>query len=179
MLHTPGLHSHALIQHPTYLGPLSFLISDCPTADGLGEFVALQQLHSSHHIIRISKPTYDKTLLEQNGIAVHEFYFEDGSVPPQDLVDEYFALLDSIKASAADGKAVVGIHCVSGIGRAPLLVCLALVDGGMDRLDAVEYIRKHRRGAINNKQLAWISDKKNGKRSKKKSGLFTKLFGKK
>ena len=40
--------------------------------------------------------------------------------------------------------------------RAPVLVALALIESGMKYEDAVDFIRKRRRGAINSKQLEYL-----------------------
>jgi protein tyrosine phosphatase type IVA len=69
----------------------------------------------------------------------------------------------------------IGIHCISGIGRAPMFVCMSLIDCGMDRLDAVNFIRTKRRGAINKIQLDWLMDAKNGFKSIKK-GIFGSIL---
>ncbi len=37
-----------------------------------------------------------------------------------------------------------------------MLVAIALIEKGMSPLDSVEFIRKKRRGAINNKQLQYL-----------------------
>ena len=37
-----------------------------------------------------------------------------------------------------------------------MLVAVALVESGMEPLDAVEYVRKRRRGAINSKQIKYV-----------------------
>lgn len=42
------------------------------------------------------------------------------------------------------------------VARAPVLVVVALVEAGMPALDAVDYVRKKRRGAINNKQIQFL-----------------------
>lgn len=56
--------------------------------------------------------------------------------------------------------------------RAPVLVAIALIEGGMSPLDAVMYIRERRRGAINNRQLKFLeSYKRRG--SKRTSGFST------
>jgi hypothetical protein len=39
---------------------------------------------------------------------------------------------------------------------APCLVAISLIEAGMPQLDAVAYIRKRRRGAINAKQISYI-----------------------
>uniref|UniRef100_A0A8C0KTN7 Protein tyrosine phosphatase type IVA 3 n=1 Tax=Canis lupus dingo TaxID=286419 RepID=A0A8C0KTN7_CANLU len=40
--------------------------------------------------------------------------------------------------------------------RAPVLVALALIEGGMKYEDAVQFIRQKRRGAFNSKQLLYL-----------------------
>ena len=41
----------------------------------------------------------------------------------------------------------VGVHCVTGLGRAPVLVAIALMELGMKYDEAVDAIRNRRRGA--------------------------------
>ena len=65
----------------------------------------------------------------------------------------------------------VGVHCVTGLGRAPVLVAVALIELGMKYEDAIELIRKKRRGAINTRQLEFL-----GKYKRKK--FFLKGKGK-
>lgn len=51
----------------------------------------------------------------------------------------------------------IAVHCVAGLGRAPVLVAIALIEfAKMDPVDAATFIRKHRQGAINKKQLDWL-----------------------
>jgi protein tyrosine phosphatase type IVA len=42
----------------------------------------------------------------------------------------------------ADPSSCVAVHCVAGLGRAPVLVALALIELGMKYEDAVELIRE-------------------------------------
>ena len=52
----------------------------------------------------------------------------------------------------------IAVHCVAGLGRAPVLVAIALIEfAKMDPVDAAQLVRKHRRGAINNTQLDWLN----------------------
>lgn len=50
----------------------------------------------------------------------------------------------------------IAVHCVAGLGRAPVLVAIALIELGMAPLDAIEYIRDKRRGAFNKPQITFL-----------------------
>lgn len=51
----------------------------------------------------------------------------------------------------------IGVHCVAGLGRAPVLVAIALMEReNMNALDSIRYVRKRRRGAINTNQITFI-----------------------
>lgn len=79
-------------------------------------------------------------------------------------------------------KPCIAAHCVAGLGRyfyflltkrkrnpiwnyrAPVLIAIALIEEGMDPLESVAFIRKHRQGAISNKQLKYIENYKRRRR---------------
>lgn len=48
--------------------------------------------------------------------------------------------------------------------RAPVLVAIALIESGMEPLDAVEMIRQKRKGAINAVQLRYLQGYKRRKK---------------
>lgn len=56
------------------------------------------------------------------------------------VVDEWFELLRRRFKDTPD--ACVAVHCVAGLGRAPVLVALALIELGLKYEDAVEMIRQ-------------------------------------
>ena len=83
------------------------------------------------------------------------------------------------------------MHCVAGLGRAPVLVAIALIEAGMPAVDTVEFVRKKRRGALNTVQLGYLMDsyKRQWKKPKNQKGsaiqressnsgssLFSKVF---
>ena len=85
-----------------------------------------------------------------------------------DVISSWLTLVRACfgdKKADSKGKKCIGIHCVAGLGRAPVLVAIALIEKGMDPLDAVQTIRGRRRGAINAKQLNFLQNYK--RRSKK------------
>ncbi|KAG9331370.1 hypothetical protein JZ751_019328 [Albula glossodonta] len=70
------------------------------------------------------------------------------------IVDDWLNLLKT-KFREEPG-CCIAVHCVAGLGRAPVLVALALIECGMKYEDAVQFIRQKRRGAFNSKQLLYL-----------------------
>ncbi len=60
--------------------------------------------------------------------------------PTLQVVDAWFDLLN--KRFRDDPGSCVAVHCVAGLGRAPVLVALALIELGMKYEDAVDFIRQ-------------------------------------
>jgi len=114
--------------------------------------------------------TYDRTKLETIGIQVNDWPFPDGDPPPDAIITNWLNLVKNMfekdkKAKKDPSGKCIGIHCVAGLGRAPVLVAIALIERGLDPLDAVQFIRSRRRGAINAKQLSFLESYK--RKSKK------------
>lgn len=70
------------------------------------------------------------------------------------MVEDWLSLLKAKFYN--DPGSCVAVHCVAGLGRAPVLVALALIESGMKYEDAIQFIRQKRRGAINSKQLTYL-----------------------
>ncbi|XP_040835644.1 protein tyrosine phosphatase type IVA 1-like [Ochotona curzoniae] len=86
---------------------------------------------------------------------IEDWPFDDGAPPSNQIVDDWLSLV-KIKFREEPG-CCIAVHCVAGLGRAPVLVALALIEGGMKCEDAVQFIRQKRRGAFNsNKQLLYL-----------------------
>lgn len=145
---------------------MRFVIIDRPTKANVHQYVAQLKKHNTSLVVRICEPTYEDTVFEKEGILVRELMFEDGEEPPVPVIKEWLRLVGEI--FEAKPSSAVAVHCVAGLGRAPVLVAIALIDGGMRWDAAVEFIRRHRRGAINNRQLDFL-EKYKGNSSNKKS----------
>ncbi|KAM3830275.1 protein tyrosine phosphatase type IVA 2 isoform 2-T2 [Vipera latastei] len=87
-------------------------------------------------------------------LSISDWPFDDGAPPPGEIVDDWLNLLKT-KFREEPG-CCVAVHCVAGLGRAPVLVALALIECGMKYEDAVQFIRQKRRGAFNSKQLLYL-----------------------
>jgi protein tyrosine phosphatase type 4A len=95
--------------------------------------------------------------------------FNDGGAPPDEVVNKWLNLLEATYKEDAAQKETIGVHCVAGLGRAPVLVAIALIESGMNALEAVDFIRERRRGSINLKQLQYLKTYKVKLRKRTKS----------
>lgn len=145
-----------LLQHKS----LSFLIMDAPSQSNLRLYLQEMQKANVKHVVRVCEPTYSKEIVEAAGIEVHDWVFPDGESPPAEVIERWLSLVDSMAAAnerlEEAANHAVAVHCVAGLGRAPVLVAIALIEYGMSALDAVSFVRQKRRGAINNKQLKFL-----------------------
>ncbi|CAG5127157.1 unnamed protein product [Candidula unifasciata] len=147
---------------------MRFLITDRPTDANLDKFLQDLQKHGVKDVVRVCEPTYSKEKLSDSGIRVLDWEFDDGSPPPPDVVQDWFNLLKT--RFTEEPGCCVAVHCVAGLGRAPVLVALALMEAGLKYEDAVEMIREKRRGALNAKQLTYLEHYRAKYRLRQKNG---------
>jgi len=134
---------------------MKFLISDRPTEATLDRYIQELNKNKVKEVVRVCSPTYDAHRLEDLGIQVNDWSYADGQVPPREVLNKW---LDLVKSNLKDkpDTSCIAVHCVAGLGRAPLLVAIALMELGMKYDDAVELIRTKRRGALNQKQMEFL-----------------------
>lgn len=143
---------------------LKFLIMDAPSQSNLHLYLKEMERVRVRDVVRICEPTYSKEMVESSGIKVHDWVFPDGESPPNHVIESWLSLVDKTKSNNLnnrdnpDDSSAIAVHCVAGLGRAPVLVAIALIENGMKPLDAVMFIRQRRRGAINNKQLKFLEN---------------------
>lgn len=83
--------------------------------------------------------------------------YPDGDPPPDTVIDSWLALSDAVfKGGNPDAQAIT-VHCVAGLGRAPVLVAIAMIEAGCDPVDAIDLIRKKRSAAFNRKQTGFLT----------------------
>lgn len=131
-----------------------FLIVNKPNQASLPAFVKELKKHNAKVVVRCCDPSYSTESLTEEGIRVVDCFFEDGAAPPVDIIRKWLDVVDATFRDHPDG--CVAVHCVAGLGRAPVLVAVALMEQGMKYTAAVELIRTKRRGAINQKQLEFL-----------------------
>ncbi|XP_036299400.1 protein tyrosine phosphatase type IVA 1-like [Pipistrellus kuhlii] len=131
---------------------MRFLITHNLTNVTLNKFIEELKKYGVTTIVRVCETTYDTTLVEKEGIQVLDWPFDDGQ--SNQIVDDWLNLV-KIKFCEEPG-CCIAVHCAAGLGRAPVLVALALIKGGMKYEDAVQLIRQKWRGAFNSKQLLYL-----------------------
>eukprot|EP01117_Protostelium_nocturnum_P002271 TRINITY_DN12921_c0_g1_i1.p2 TRINITY_DN12921_c0_g1~~TRINITY_DN12921_c0_g1_i1.p2 ORF type:complete len:164 (+),score=41.62 TRINITY_DN12921_c0_g1_i1:251-742(+) len=148
------LNSPSLIE---YKG-LKFLIFDAPTDATLDVYIKVFKKHGVHHLVRACDPSYSTEKLLAEGIEVNDMPFVDGGTPSDAIISQWTSLVRAVAKD--DNEAGIGVHCVAGLGRAPVLVAIALIELGAPYGDAIEMIRSKRKGAINAKQLKFLKSYK-------------------
>ncbi|CEP11103.1 hypothetical protein [Parasitella parasitica] len=161
------------IELPT--SALRFLILDCPTESTLGFYLEEFTRYKVSHVVRCCQPTYSITGLNDQGIQVHDLPFKDGGIPPPNIINDWLSLIDLEEQSGLE--TTIAVHCVAGLGRAPVLVAIALIElFDMQPLDAIEFIRRNRRGAFNKPQIAYLDAYKPTFRRKTKNASLKTSF---
>jgi protein tyrosine phosphatase type 4A len=150
---------------PSYLhfGRLKFIIMDAPTDDNLFLYIKELEEKSVSLIVRTCEPTYssDSKLLEKHKITVIDLPFPDGHPPSLEIMDEWLSIVEE---QSKHGRPIA-VHCVAGLGRAPVLVAIALMEKQqMEANAAISLIRECRRGAINQKQYEYLKQYQNHKK---------------
>lgn len=145
-----------------------FLITDRPSDQNIILYIQELQRHNVTAVVRVCEPSYKTDELKNVNIEVYDLMYEDGTFPPNEIVEEWFRVLKKQFNEHPDG--CVAVHCVAGLGRAPVMVALALIELGLKYEEAVELIREKRRGAINAKQLGFLEKYRPKSRLKAKNG---------
>jgi protein tyrosine phosphatase type 4A len=146
------LHENTFLETPH----CRFLIMDAPTDRNLLKYIEEMRKYRVTVVTRACKPSYDPSPLIENNIRVEEMFFDDGSPPSDRILSRW---LEVISEEFQQKDSSIAVHCVAGLGRAPVLVAIALMERDkMDAYAAVERIREVRRGAINRNQLQYLEN---------------------
>mmetsp|Transcript_18460 Transcript_18460/g.25880 ORF Transcript_18460/g.25880 Transcript_18460/m.25880 type:complete len:168 (+) Transcript_18460:226-729(+) len=130
-----------------------FLIFDCPTDSNLDVYLKELKNFNVKYLVRACEPSYSTDKLKAESIQVFDLPFPDGSAPTEQIIVDWLSV---VRTMTKEKNGIIGVHCVAGLGRAPVLVAIALIELGASYDDAIEMIREKRKGAINAKQLKFL-----------------------
>ena len=112
-----------------------------------------------HYIVKLCDETNKNTEFIKNLKLINffELIYKDGYIPDNYIINKW---LDIINDACLNNYNVF-IHCLSGLGRAPLLVCILLIINTNEKKHLIiEKIRKIRKNALNKVQLNYFMNKK-------------------
>lgn len=139
-----------------------FYIGSTPNEHNLNTFIQKVKEHKIKHIVRLCDPSYDDNIF--NDVEIHDWQFKDGDIPTSDIIEKWKKLINQ-------NNGPILVHCIAGLGRAPTLVAIGLIELKINPYESVSMIRKIRPCAINTKQLQFILSYKPVKTS-----LFSNFF---
>jgi protein tyrosine phosphatase type 4A len=142
----------SLVEHED----MRFLIFDAPSDDNLDVYAKVFKYYNVKVVVRVCDPTYSIETLQDMGFETCEWAFGDGGAPPKNIVDNWLALCRKTFKGVETDRPCIGVHCVAGLGRAPILVAIALIESGMDAIQTINLVRTKRRGSINRTQLQYL-----------------------
>lgn len=107
--------------------------------------------------VRACEPLYSDEKLIRSGVEIYNLSFPDGTIPTKSIIDQWLSVLKEHKDET------IAVHCIAGLGRAPLLVSIAMIEDGISPLETVQEIRRVRPGALNLPQVKFICNYKKTK----------------
>eukprot|EP00923_Selenidium_pygospionis_P030458 GHVN01054045.1.p1 GENE.GHVN01054045.1~~GHVN01054045.1.p1 ORF type:complete len:178 (+),score=33.66 GHVN01054045.1:625-1158(+) len=130
------------------------LITDKPTNNNLDAYIEKMREHCVADLVYTCEIEYSTKRIEEAGITCHDLAFPDGQPPPPQIIDSWLQVI----MKAKERNTAVAVHCVAGLGRAPVLAAIALIEvDGVGASEAIGYIRQKRSGAINRQQVEYLA----------------------
>ena len=133
-----------------------FLIMSAPDDSNMSRYIKDMKDYKVTLLMRTWDISYTEDKILDEGIDIKELSFSDGSAPPKGIIEEWIKIVKEHFSSKNKNQGRIGIHWVAGLGRAPVLVGVALLEFGLDNELVVKKLRKERPGALNHAQTEFL-----------------------
>ena len=128
-----------------------YVVFDAPSEDNADIYAKKLKGYRVQTVVRACGPSFDPKVFEDQGIRLVDLWFKDGGFPSGKVIDRWKELLATVPVDQP-----IGVYCLVGLGRAPTLVAIALIEAGLPPAQAVLLIRDRRPKCFNNSQLDQI-----------------------
>lgn len=147
-------HFDAEIKSLLSISPFSYIVTATPNPNNISYYKDLFLKKNIGTIVRLCcEKMYDKNEFEKIGIKVIDMPLQDGNVPNIEQIKKWLKIAKTEK----NRRKNIVIHCISGLGRAPLFVCICLIClDKMENENAIAYVRKCIPYAFNSRQLKFL-----------------------
>ena len=93
-------------------------------------------------VVRLNKEHYDSQIFTNNGISFYDLYFLDGSVPSNEIIEEFLKIVES-------SNSAIAVHCKAGLGRTGTLIgCYAIKNYNFTGAEFIGWARLCRPGSV-------------------------------
>lgn len=147
-----------------------------PTNNNSNEYASQLNENGIKNIIHFNQLEYNTDIFTKQKIQFYNLSFADGGTPSSEQLHNWLSLIETFFGSS-NNSIPIAVHCKASLGRAPLMITIALIYFGMEEFEAIDYIRKQISGSLNLKQLKYLENnhtqiKKYRKSNKKSKGCI-------
>ena len=140
-------------------GNIKYILSSCPNEKNIEEYSTFLKNNNVKYLVNFCEKEY-QNINRNISVKYESLFIEDGKIPELDKLERWKELcMECIKENKN-----IALHCVSGMGRAPTMLCISLIEyDNYNSLEAIELLREKRKGCLNSKQLHYLLNYKKNK----------------
>jgi protein tyrosine phosphatase type 4A len=132
----------------------TYIITPSPNPNNISYYKDLFSKQGVTTIVRLCEKIYDANEFAKIDINVIDIPLQDGQVPDDEMIKKW---INIIKNEIKNKKNIIAVHCMSGLGRAPLFVGICMIVlNKVENMDAIAHLRKYIPYALNTKQLIFL-----------------------